>query len=43
MYEADDLTEETEEIILMRAKNQVDYLKFSVESAQKNLEEKSGL
>ena len=39
MYEADDLTEETEEIILMRAKNQVDYLKFSVESAQKNFED----
>ena len=39
MYQEDDLTEETEEIILQRAKNQVDYAKFSVESAQKNFED----
>lgn len=39
MYQEDDLTEETEEIILQRAKNQVDYLKFSVESAHKNFED----
>ena len=30
MYEADDLTEETEEIILQRAQNQYDRAKFSL-------------
>lgn len=34
MYEADDLTEETEEIILQRAKNEVDQDKFALETAQ---------
>lgn len=34
MYKADDLTEETEEIILKRARNDVDYAKFGVESAR---------
>ncbi len=33
MYEADDLTEETEEIILQRTKNQVDRAKFLLEGA----------
>ena len=32
MYEADDLTEETEEIILQRTKNQVDRAKFLLEA-----------
>ena len=35
MYEADDLTEETEEIILQRTKNQVDRSKFLLEGAIK--------
>ena len=35
MYEADDLTEETEEIILQRTKNQVDRAKFLLEGAIK--------
>jgi HlyD family secretion protein len=39
MYQDDDLTEETEEIILQRAENDVQYMKFYVESAKKNLEE----
>lgn len=34
MYEADDLTEETEEIILKRAERAVDSRKFSLESAE---------
>lgn len=34
MYEADDLTEETEEIILKRAQNDVDQAKFSLETAK---------
>ena len=39
MYEADDLTEETEEIILLRAQNAVERAKFSLESAQIRNEE----
>ena len=39
MYEADDLTEETEEIIIQRAQNDVDQAKFYVESARKNFKE----
>jgi len=38
MYEADDLTEETEEIILQRTKNQVDRAKFLLEGAIKRNE-----
>ena len=34
MYEADDLTEETEEIILQRAENAVERSKFSLEAAK---------
>ncbi|MBT5715599.1 MAG: HlyD family efflux transporter periplasmic adaptor subunit [Opitutae bacterium] len=34
MYEADDLTEETEEIILVRAQSAVDRAKFSLEGAK---------
>ena len=34
MYEADDLTEETEEIILVRAQRAVDRAKFSLEGAE---------
>jgi HlyD family secretion protein len=34
MYEADDLTEETEEIILQRAENSVERSKFSLEAAK---------
>ena len=34
MYKADDLTEETEEIILKRARNDVDQARFSVELAE---------
>jgi multidrug resistance efflux pump len=34
MYEADDLTEETEEIVLKRQKNQVEFAEFSLESAK---------
>jgi multidrug efflux pump subunit AcrA (membrane-fusion protein) len=34
MYEADDLTEETEEIVLKRQRNQVDFAKFNLESTQ---------
>ena len=33
MYEADDLTEETEEIVLKRSRTQVDFAKFSLERA----------
>ena len=34
MYEADDLTEETEEIILQRTQNDVNRMKFSLEGAK---------
>jgi multidrug resistance efflux pump len=34
MYKADDLTEETEEIILKRARNDVEQMKFAVEQAR---------
>jgi multidrug resistance efflux pump len=34
MYKADDLTEETEEIVLKRAKNDVEQMRFYVESAK---------
>ena len=34
MYEADDLTEETEEIILIRTQNEVDRYKFALEGAK---------
>ena len=34
MYEADDLTEETEEIILQRTQNEVNRMKFSLEGAK---------
>lgn len=39
MYKADDLTEETEEIILKRARNDVDQAKFGVELAQSRTNE----
>jgi HlyD family secretion protein len=39
MYEADDLTEETEEIILQRTENQVDRAKFLLEGAIKRNKE----
>ena len=39
MNEADALTEETEEIIIQRAQNDVDQAKFYVESARKNFKE----
>jgi multidrug efflux pump subunit AcrA (membrane-fusion protein) len=39
MYEADDLTEETEEIVLKRSRNQVDFAKFSLESTKLNVDE----
>ncbi len=39
MYEADDLTEETEEIILKRAQNEVEQAKFSLESAKLKFDE----
>ncbi|MDG1139520.1 MAG: HlyD family efflux transporter periplasmic adaptor subunit [Opitutales bacterium] len=39
MYQEDDLTEETEEIILQRAKNDIQYMHFYVESAKKQVEE----
>lgn len=39
MYEADDLTEETEEIILQRAQNQYERAKFSLEAAKIRNEE----
>jgi len=39
MYEADDLTEETEEIILQRTQNQVDRAKFLLEGAIKRNKE----
>jgi multidrug efflux pump subunit AcrA (membrane-fusion protein) len=34
MYEADDLTEETEEIVLKRQRNSVEFAEFSLESAK---------
>ncbi|HEX5472241.1 MAG TPA: HlyD family efflux transporter periplasmic adaptor subunit [Lacipirellulaceae bacterium] len=34
MYKADDLTEETEEIVLKRQRNQVEFAEFSVEEAK---------
>jgi hypothetical protein len=40
MYEADDLTEETEEIILQRTQNDVNRMKFSLEGA-KNRKDKT--
>jgi HlyD family secretion protein len=39
MYQEDDLTEETEEIILQRAKNDIQYMQFYVESAERQVEE----
>ena len=39
MYEEDDLTEETEEIILQRAKDEVEFYKFNVEYAEKRFED----
>ena len=34
MYEEDDLTEETEEIIITRTQNEVNRLKFALEGAK---------
>lgn len=39
MYKADDLTEETEEIVLKRQRNSVEFAEFSLESAKLNSEE----
>jgi len=39
MYEADDLTEETEEIVLKRQRNSVEFAEFSLESAKLNRDE----
>jgi HlyD family secretion protein len=39
MYKADDLTEETEEIVLKRQKNAVEFAQFSVENAKIDSEE----
>jgi multidrug efflux pump subunit AcrA (membrane-fusion protein) len=39
MYKADDLTEETEEIVLKRQRNQVEFAKFSLDSAKLESEE----
>ena len=39
MYAEDDLTEETEEIILQRAKNDVAYMQFYLENAQRSFED----
>ncbi len=39
MYEADDLTEETEEIVLKRQKNSVEFAEFSLEGAKLNRDE----
>ena len=39
MYEADDLTEETEEIVLKRQKNSVESAEFSLEGAKLNRDE----
>ena len=34
MYEADDLTEDTEEVVLKRTRNQVDFAKFNLEQTK---------
>ena len=39
MYEADDLTEETEEIILKRQRNQLDFAKFNLEQTKQHRDE----
>jgi multidrug efflux pump subunit AcrA (membrane-fusion protein) len=39
MYKADDLTEETEEIVLKRQRNSVEFAQFSLESAKLDSEE----
>jgi multidrug resistance efflux pump len=39
MYKADDLTEETEEIVLKRQRNAVEFAEFSLESAKLNSDE----
>jgi HlyD family secretion protein len=39
MYEADDLTEETEEIVLKRQRNSVEFAEFSLENAKINRDE----
>jgi hypothetical protein len=39
MYEADDLTEETEEVVLKRSRNQLDFAKFNLESTKLNVDE----
>lgn len=39
MYEADDLTEETEEIVLKRQRNSVEFAEFSLEGAKLNRDE----
>jgi len=39
MYKADDLTEETEEIVLKRQKNAVEFAEFSMENAKLNTDE----
>jgi multidrug resistance efflux pump len=39
MYKADDLTEETEEIVLKRQRNSVEFAEFSLENAKVNSEE----
>ena len=39
MYEADDLTEETEEIVLKRQRNSVEFAEFSLENAKLSRDE----
>jgi multidrug efflux pump subunit AcrA (membrane-fusion protein) len=39
MYEADDLTEETEEVVLKRQRNSVEFAEFSLENARINRDE----
>jgi multidrug efflux pump subunit AcrA (membrane-fusion protein) len=39
MYEADDLTEDTEEIVLKRSRTQVDFAKFSLEQTKQYCDE----
>lgn len=39
MYEADDLTEETEEIVLKRSRTQVDFAKFNLERTKTAIDE----
>jgi HlyD family secretion protein len=39
MYKADDLTEETEEIVLKRQRNQVEFAEFSLEGAKQDSDE----